>query len=673
MENIYKRLREVPWNQVKITGGFWKNRLEINEKVTLTAEYEQCKKTGRIDCVKALYRAGNNVIPRPHHYWDSDLAKWIEAASYSLYYKPDQLIEERIDSIVDDFEKLQMEDGYLNTYFTVSEPGKRWTNVYQMHELYCAGHLIEAAIAYQEASKKGKFLFIMCRYADHIEQVFGAEEGKIHGYPGHQEIELALVKLYRCTGYERYLKLAKYFLDERGKQPYFFEEEAHRNARDVEDGGPKGILGKNFLSQGPYALFQSHVPIRDQKTAEGHAVRVAYMGCGGADVAVETKDDSLYQAVETLWNNVTQKRMYVTGGIGAQDWCERFNFDYHLPNETAYNETCAAIGMVMWGKRMLQVKADRKYSDVMERALYNGVISGVSLTGDRFFYANHLASHPKIYEDRIVRNPRMFPERQTWFPVSCCPMNLARLTESLGGYVYSVDEEGLYIHHYIESDTNMEAAGQTITIRQHTKYPYEEMIQVEVEMAKPAQFTIAIRIPGWCKSANIQVGAETILVKDGAEAKGRVKNGYLYLNRFWKIKDEIQIILTMEPFLLEAHPEVRMDCGKAAIQCGPIIYCLEQADNGADIFDLVLTKDSHMTKCFKPDLLHGVTVISGTAYRRNKATWVEELYRPIETEYEQVSFLAVPYYSWSNRESGEMTVWIGYQSRIEIESGKGNE
>ena len=334
------KLHEISWKDVTITGGFWKKRQEINETVTLPAEYRQCKETGRIDSVKCLYdpsvvTSGKASIvtidgifflddqhegpPRPHHYWDSDLAKWMEAASYSLLHRPDPKIEKIIDDIVADYQKIQMPDGYLNTYFTVVEPGRRWTNVYQMHELYCAGHLIEAAVAYYEATGKTAFLKMMERNADHIASTFGPNPGQIHGYPGHQEIELALVKLYRVTGEKRYLDLAGYFLNERGKQPYFFEEEAKRFGRDVEDGGPKGILGKSFVAAGPYALFQSHLPVREQKTAEGHAVRLAYMGAGAADVAAETGDRSLFDAAQTLWDNVTRRRMSITGGIGAQE------------------------------------------------------------------------------------------------------------------------------------------------------------------------------------------------------------------------------------------------------------------------------------------------------------------------------------------------------------------
>ncbi len=670
----------ISWKSVEITGGFWKKREDTNRMVTLPAEYEQCRVSGRVDSVKCIYHPENDNrprkgvftidgvlednmaqggVPRPHHYWDSDLAKWIEGAAYSLYHHPDPETEEKIDSIVEDFAKLQMEDGYLNTYYTVVEPGKRWTNVYQMHELYCAGHLIEAAVAYYEATGKDRFLKIICKYADYIDTVFGPEEGKIHGYPGHQEIELSLVKLYRLTKESRYLRLAKYFLDERGKQPYFFEEEAKKYGRDVEDRGPKGILGKSFIAKGPYALFQSHLPVREQDTAEGHAVRVTYMACAMADVAAETRDESLWTACSRLWDNVTTKRMYVTGGIGSQDGCERFNFDYQLPNEEAYNETCASIGLVMWANRMLMVSPDGKYGDIMERALYNGVISGVSLKGDKFFYANHLAVHPGVFEDRIITNPRMFPVRQSWFPVSCCPMNLARLTESIGGYVYSrglsPDEKDIiYVHLYLENSMKLEVQGQEVRITQKTRYPWDGKISIFVETDLEEEFTIAVRIPGWCHHATAKAGEETLNTQ-------QIEKGYLYIRKNWNKAKKLELDLQLRPFLLESHPSVRMNCAKAAIQYGPLVYCLEEADNGKGLFDIMLNGNCSLNAEFDETLLGGVCVVTADGFRRKQESWRGQLYLPVQEGVEPVRIRAVPYYSWSNRESGEMTVWIGYQ------------
>lgn len=678
MDEMWRISRPVSWKHVRFTGGFWRKRQEINEQVTLPAEYEQCKSSGRVDSIKCIYKAQESEgqikgvftidgvlednlpdgkrIPRPHHYWDSDLAKWIEGASYALWYQADPETEAAIDEIIDDFERLQKPDGYMNTYYTVVEPGKRWTNVHRMHELYCAGHLMEAAVAYYEATGKIKLLEIVERYAHHIETVFGPGEGQIHGYPGHQEIELALVKLYRLTGKKNYLELASYFLDERGKQPFFFEEEAKREGRDLEDGGPKGILGKSFLAQGPYALFQAHLPVREQTTAEGHAVRLAYMGASMADVASETGDNELWQACVRLWENVTYKRMYITGGIGSQDGCERFNFDYHLPNEESYHETCASVAMVMWAGRMLQVIPDRKYGDVMERALYNGVLSGVSLSGDRFFYANHLSSHPDMFEDRIIRNPRMYPQRQRWFAVSCCPMNLARLLESLGGYQYTQGkmENGIgavYVHLYQEGRAEIDICGRKAVIHQRTEYPWTGDISITVDTELDEMWILALRIPEW--SGRPQMETE--------DAEVWEERGYLYIKKKWNKSGYLHLHLPMEPVLMQAHPSVRMDCGKAAIQYGPLVYCMEEADNEDGLFDCTLSGKSNLRVRFEEELLGGVCTILAQGWKRNRGQWNGRLYRPAERCYfEPVELKAVPYYAWSNRGTGRMTVWMNY-------------
>lgn len=670
----------VSWKKVRIQEGFWGKRMEVNRHATLPQEYIQCKESGRVDSIKKLYDVEHDTnpqkgtftidgvltenmvtdgrIPRPHHYWDSDLAKWIEAASYSLFHEPDKRVEGQIDSIVDDFEMMQEEDGYLNTYFTVVEPGKRWTNTYRMHELYCAGHLIEAAIAYYEATGKQKFLDIIYRYADYIQSVFGPEEGKIHGYPGHQEIELALVKLWRISGKKKYLDLAAYFINERGRKPYFFEEEAKRYGRNVEDGGPKGILGKNYLSAGPYALFQAHLPVREQKTAEGHAVRLTYMGCAMADLSLELNDETLWKACKTLWNNVTLKRMYITGGVGSVDGSERFTFDYDLPNEEAYQETCASVGMVMWAYRMLSKEPDRIYGDVMEKALYNGVICGVSVDGENFFYANHLGIKPEVFENRIIRNPRMFPVRQKWFPVSCCPMNLARLIESIGGYLYTKSKDTIFLHLYIDSEADLEWHGQNIRVIQKTNFPWEGMVKLIVSSPKMVSGTLAFRIPGWSRDTQIKVPKH---LKD----EGIKGNGYYYVSGIWSGETEILIELDMKPFLVESHPYVRMNAGKAAIQAGAIIYCIEERDNGKNLETIFIDPNSTMKKIYRKDVLGGITVIEADAYRKNVQTWEHSLYKPIADTWKKTKLYAVPWFCFANRGEGEMLVWINsFTNRI---------
>lgn len=697
MEKHLKKLTGIPWTDVKITGEFWQRRQAINRKVTLPAEYAQCRQTGRLDAMKGLYKpdkTGRDILldrangaeigiyhpggkitytslaelenlsvedlkeraPRPHHYWDSDVAKWIEAMSYSFSHEPNPAMEQVIDQIVDDYESMQMDDGYLNTYFSYVEPGQRWTNVSTMHELYCAGHLTEAAVAYYQATGKRKFLDIICRYIDHIDTRFGPERDKLHGYPGHQELELALVKLYRVTGNETYLRLSKYFIDERGRQPLYFDIEEERNSRGPN---PSRRYGKNriirdFLAAGPHAQKQSHLPVREQKTAEGHAVRLMYQLCGMTDVAVETGDEGLLAACKTLWEDVTRRKMYVTGGVGAEQQGERFAFSYHLPNERAYSETCAAIGLVMWASRMLQPEANREYADVMERALYNSVISGVSITGDKFFYANHLASHPKVYENQVERQTRMFPVRQSWFPVSCCPPNLARLTESVGGYAFSKSEDTVYCHLYMDSSITLELRGGKVDLEMRTAYPTEETVRLTVNPARASEFSLALRIPAWCRNPWLRID-------DSAHSISGLEKGYLHLNRLWSPGDKVELVLPMEPFLLEAHPAVRMNCGKVAIQCGPLVYCLEEEDNGSNLADILLDADSALAVRYEPDLLGGVRIVTAKAKRRRLDRWDGALYRPAGSEYEDCEIKAIPYYLWSNRSPGEMLVWIRYR------------
>jgi DUF1680 family protein len=691
-----KKLRNLSWIDVTVKGGFWAERQKINRQVTLPAEYRQCKKTGRIDSVKGLYKPGESdldklldrangaelgiylpggkIIPtslaelenvklqenagrvlRPHHYWDSDNAKWIEAMAYSFKYERNPDMEKIIDEMIGGYEKIQQKDGYLNTFFIFVEPEKRWTDVTMMHELYCAGHLIEAAAAYYEGTGKRKFLDILCRYADHIDTVFGPEENKLHGYPGHQEIELALIKLYRITGNEKYLKLSKYFIDQRGTQPLFFDEEAKKTGRDPNRRFGKGFDTRDSLPAGPYAQKQAHLPVREQKSAQGHAVRMMYQLCGMADVAVETGDRELWEACETLWDNVTLKKMYITGGVGSESHGERFAFEYHLPNESAYNETCAAIGLVMWASRMLQGGADRKYADVMERALYNGVISGVSLEGDKFFYANHLASHPKVYEDRVERQTRMFPVRQSWFPVSCCPPNLARLIESVGAYACSKTEDSIYVHLYLESGISAELGGRKVQIEEHTAYPWDETVRFTVNPeGGELDFSLMLRIPEWCREPRLKAPG-------GSLSTGALERGYVRIKRTWRAGDEVELTLPMVPFLLEAHPLVREDCGKAAIQCGPFMYCLEEADNGANLFDITLDENTRLSPRFESGLFGGIRIVTGNAKRRRLKDWEQALYRPAGSVYEDCEIKAIPYYLWSNRSPGEMVLWIRYR------------
>ncbi|MBN1400482.1 MAG: glycoside hydrolase family 127 protein, partial [Anaerolineae bacterium] len=532
------RLNSVPLQQVRIEGGFWGRRQMINRTVTLPIEYEQAKKTGRIDAWRLEWQPGQP--DPPHHFWDSDVAKWIEAAAYSLAVHPDPELERLVDDVIELIAAAQQPDGYLNIHFTVVEPQNRWTNLRDMHELYCAGHLTEAAVAYYQATGKRVLLDVLCRYVDHIDALFGPRPGQRRGYPGHEEIELALVKLYRVTGEGRYLDLARFFVDERGRQPHYFTLEARARGED-----PADFHGR------AYDYNQSHLPVREQATAEGHAVRAMYLYTGMADVAAETGDDSLVEALQTLWRNVTERRMYVTGGIGSAHTGERFTYDYDLPNDLAYAETCAAIGLVFWAQRMLQLDGDSRYADVMERALYNGVLSGVSLDGERFFYANPLEVDPEVYAGRpdLYGRSSVTPERQEWFGCACCPPNIARLLASLGGYAYSVcedDQPGVYVHLFMEGEATVNLDGSDVRLRQQTRYPWEGTVLIEVSLERPTAFSLWLRVPNWCRQATIRVNGEPIAVESSLES------GYARVQRIWQAGDQVELALAMPVERVEA-------------------------------------------------------------------------------------------------------------------------
>lgn len=640
----------VPLKNVRVEGAFWEPRQETNREVTLPIEYQQCKTTGRIDAWKLDWKPGEPG--RPHHFWDSDVAKWIEAAAYSLGLHPDEELEARVDEVIGLMAEAQLEDGYLNIYYNVVEPGKRWTNLKDMHELYCAGHLMEAAVAYYEATGKRKLLDVMCRYADHIDSVFGHGEHKKQGYPGHEEIELALIKLYRVTGEERYLRLSQYFIDERGKQPHYFNKEAKERGEDLEEANQW-----RSWEVGQHTYYQAHLPVREQDTAEGHSVRAMYLYSGMADVAMETGDQTLMAACRKLWDNVVLKRMYITGGIGSSSHGERFTFDHHLPNETAYAETCAAIGLVFWAHRMLQMDGHGKYADIMEKALYNGVLSGISLDGTKFFYANPLEVYPAAYEEQgLDLGGAVAPVRQEWFGCACCPPNIARLLASLGQYIYSQSQNGISVDLYIQSQATIDLSGEKIVLSQRTEYPWDEKITIDILPEKQSKFTLALRIPEWCRGFKVKVNDAYV-----EDVQDKIHKGYFRLERNWEPGDQVELELQMPIERMEAHPAVRENAGRIALQRGPIVYCLEEVDNGPNLANIVIPREEELKAELKPDLLGGVTIIRGKAWRRSSAGWGDTLYRPIaegKTDREECNITAVPYFAWCNREPGEMLVWI---------------
>ncbi len=633
------QLRPVPFREVTFTDNFWQPRQEMNRTALIPHAYRMCNETGRIDAFRLNWKPG--MPNEPHVFWDSDVAKWLEAASYSLAVHPDPGLERTVDEVVDLIAAAQQPDGYLNTHFTVVEPDKRWTNLDGAHELYCAGHLMEAAVAHFEATGKRTLLEVLCRYADHIGATFGTEPGKNLGYCGHPEVELALVRLYRATGIERYRELARYFVDERGRQPYYFDLEAKARGEAKRVGSAKR-----------YEYMQAHKPVREQKEVVGHAVRALYLYSGMADIAALDGDKELLAACRRLWDDATLRKLYVTGGLGPSRNNEGFTSGYDLPNETAYAETCAAVALVFFAHRMLQVNPDRRYSDVIERALYNNVLSGASQDGRRFFYANPLSSagpQSGAASGDLVNHGHT-SSRVEWFGVSCCPPNLSRLVASLGQYVYSVTAKAVYVHLYAGGNSSPTVAGQEVRLTQATNYPWSGDVRIDVNPKQPAAFDLLLRIPGWCDKHTLKVNGRTVAAT--------MAKGYARLRRTWERGDCVTLSLAMPVVRVAAHPDVAADFGKVALQRGPLIYCLEQCDN-PDVHALVLPRRARLTARFDPRVLGGVTVIEGQASVVDRTGWKDRLYGSASGQkYKPIRIKAIPYFAWDNRKPGAMAVWL---------------
>lgn len=578
---------------------------------------------------------------------DSDVAKWLEAVGYSLSIKRDSELERQADEVIDLVGEAQQEDGYLNTYFTIKEPGKRWTNLNDCHELYCAGHFIEAAVSYYEATGKRKLLDIMCRMVDHIDSVFGPEEGKIRGYDGHQEIELALVKLYRLTGEERYIKLSSFFINERGQQPNFLKEQWNNLGNINFFTGQKENLDLKY--------YQSHLPVREQEVAVGHAVRAVYMYTAMADLAAITGDESLREACERLWNNITNKQMYITGGIGSTHRGEAFTFDYDLPNDSVYAETCASIGLIFFAQRMLKISPDARYADVMERALYNNVLGSMAQDGKHYFYVNPLEVWPQACSCNPDKH-HVKSERQGWFGCACCPPNVARLLTSLNQYIYTIHGDTLYTNLYIGSELTTKLGGTEVAIQHESNYPWEGTVLMKINPAAEAEFGIALRIPSWSEGMEIRVNGEALNTAENIE------QGYLVIRRLWSAGDIIEVHDPMEAHRIYAHPNLRADAQKVSIQRGPLVYCLESIDNWEPLSSISLKEDGKFTAAFDETLLGGAVVIEADGLRVDQESWNGGLYSREKASLQPVKVRAVPYYLWGNRGSGEMKVWISETS-----------
>ncbi|MBO6128190.1 MAG: glycoside hydrolase family 127 protein [Pseudobutyrivibrio sp.] len=578
-----------------------------------------------------------------HYGWtfqDSDVYKWLEAVAYSLREKMDPELEKKSLEVIDLIADAQEDDGYLDTFYSILGIDYRYQSLAGSHELYCMGHFIEAAVAYYDATGNEKVLNVAKKVADNIYDNFGPEEGKIHGYDGHEEIEIGLLRLYHVTKEARYLDLAKYFLMERGKNPNFFREQAAKYE------GPNALGG---IEKMPDTYFQNHKPILEQETAEGHAVRVVYMCTALADLAATTGDKEIFEACKRLWEDITKRRMYVTGGIGSTVNGESFTLDYDLPNDTMYCETCAAIGLIFFAKQMLRIEPKAEYALVMERALYNCALAGMALDGKHFFYVNPLEVNPL----KSLKDPgksHVKPVRPSWLGCACCPPNLARMITSLDDYVYTISKDTVLINQYIDSNAKLALIDGEVEIAQRTNFPWDEQVAFEIKNNSKSQAKIGIRLPGWSEEVEISL--------NGAPVERAPENGYHYITVDAGASVEAKLTFSMPILRNYCNPLVSEDIGKVAISRGPFVYCLEGVDNGTELNCLRLPDDSKLNYEFDSSLLGGVGVITAKGQRLQASEMEGSLYtnsKPVEKE---AKLKFIPYFAWANRGENEMEVWV---------------
>ncbi len=644
---VGNRAAPIPLKQVSITRGFWGERQTVNRAVTIPAIYRKLEETGRIES----WSMGGPAVPPPSHqrigvrvFWDSDSGKWLESVAYSLATHPDAELQALADDLIDAIAGAQRDDGYLNTYFPVHFPEGEWANLRDNHEMYNAGHLLEAAVAYAQATGKRKMLDVLIRFTDHIAATFGTEDGKRRGYGGHPEIELALVKLYRETGEKRFLDLASYLIDERGQAPHYYDQESLQRGEQPEDYWAR-----------TYRYCQAHLPLREHTEANGHSVRACYLYAGIADVALETGDDELLRLSRLLWDDLTRHQMYVHGGVGPSHHNEGFTFAYDMPTETAYCETCAAIALAFWAHRMFHLDPHSRYIDVMELAIYNSSLSGLSYSGDQFFYANPLAAYPGVnpqgrWHDTMDNGHY---RRTPWFHCPCCPPNISRLIASIGEYAYSQAGDRVYVQMYHDNAVALNIGGKDLRLMQETQYPWVGSVRISVESTGTVAFEMALRIPDWCYDYTLSINGE-------AQA-APAERGYAILSREWNDGDTIELALAMPVERVMPHPSIRQIAGQIALQRGPLVYCLEEVDNGSRLANVCIPETSELDVSFDSELFGGVSVITGQALRIEPAEESAALYRHhSRAGYNQTafSFKAVPYYLWANRAPGEMRVWI---------------
>ena len=614
-------LNPVPVSAVTLSGDFWGPRLRRNVEVSLPSQYALLESTGRLNNFRRV--AGQCDDPYAGIFFnDSDIYKWIEAAAWAQVKGPIPSVQRCVDEALALIEAAQDTDGYINTYFSVERKAERWTDLRDLHEMYCGGHLIQAAIALHRATGNKRLLKVATRFADLLCELFGPEEqGKRVAIDGHEEIEMALIELSRETGESRYLEQARFFIDARGH---------------------------GLLHSGRWGLeyFQDHVPFREMTTLCGHAVRALYYVCGVTDLALESKDGALLALLESQWSNLVSRRMYISGGVGARHDGESIGKDFELPNARAYTETCAAVGSMMWNHRLLAATGRARYADLIEWTLYNGMLPGWALDGQHYFYVNPL-------EDDGTHL------RQAWYDVACCPPNVARTLAELPGYVYSTRGDEVWVNLFIEGEAEIPLGERSVRLTQRTRYPWDGA--VEITVGTSGAFALQLRIPGWCTS-----GASVVVNGDALSAP-IVSGDYVVIRRDWKAGDVVRVDLPMPVRHWESHPHLHENAGRIALSRGPILYCVESVDHeGAGFEDLVIDTQTPIDAVFEADTLSGIVVLRGAGYIRQKdEAWNAALYQPLAQGQADLAtplaLTAIPYFAWQNRGAAKMAVWLPHE------------
>ncbi len=621
----YARWQALPSRAVTIQGGFWARRQSVNRDVGLAHGYRMLEQAGNLSNLRIAAGRVQGHYQGPV-FMDSDVYKWLEALAYEMMRRPAPQWQQTADDVIELVRAAQQNDGYLNSYYTVAEPENRWTDIAHGHEMYCAGHLFQAAVAVHRARRDDRLLQVARRLADHIDATFGP--GRRIATPGHPEIEMALVELYRETGEARYLRLAQFLVQQRGH----------------------GLLGPGRYNSSAY--YQDRVPVREASTLEGHAVRAMYLATGVADIYLETGDRTLLDALERQWQDMVAGKMYITGGLGSRHLGEAFGQPYELPSEAAYCETCATIGSIHWNWRMLLATGEARFADLMERAFFNGFLSGVSLDGSRFFYVNPLTSQGSA---EVLS--RTTPERMEWHQVACCPPNVMRTLASLDDFFATSGDDGVQIHQYAPIRLAAEtAAGGRVVACVETDHPWDGRVVLRIEEAPAGSFTVSLRIPSWAEGTEIDVNGSPA----GAEPR---PNTYVSLTRTWQTGDRVEMRLDMGPWLIAPHPRIESSRGHLAIERGPIVYCIEQADQGSNhVLDLELDPRGPLESVWRSDLLGGLVQIKARGFARDSSAWQGHLYERADRVGDGIraptDLVAIPYYAWANRGAGAMRVWI---------------